>query len=152
MKGLGRLLLLLPEKLFDGVAHAVGFAGGLGFGLDSEPSVPAWSFANVFHASSNIPYDERGREPSGQPMHYQRRTACRQGQVRTPIDHYSSIFRLRCPAVTLFAIFNDPGISAAGSYDARRVGVGPFPPQRDQRGHDRRAEKKPQYPKALQSA
>ena len=59
MKGLGRLLLLLAEKLFDGVAHAVGFAGGLGFGLDPEPSAATWSIANVFHSSSNIPYDER---------------------------------------------------------------------------------------------
>src|SRR5712692_7179545 len=60
LKGLDRLLLLLAKKLLDGVAHAVGFTGGLGFGLDPEPGFVAWGIANVFHASSNIPYDERG--------------------------------------------------------------------------------------------
>src|SRR4029077_14431029 len=64
LKGVGRLFLLLAEKLLDGVAHTVGFGCGLGLRLDPKPSIPAVCIANVFHASSNIPYDALGREPS----------------------------------------------------------------------------------------
>src|SRR6516164_6029562 len=65
LEALDCFLLLFAKELFDGVAHAVRFTGGLGFGLDPKPSVPAWGIANVFHASSHISYDELGREPSG---------------------------------------------------------------------------------------
>src|ERR1700739_1189889 len=52
LKSLDRLFLLLAEAFIDGVAHAVGFAGGLGFGLDPEPGLTARRIADVFHVSS----------------------------------------------------------------------------------------------------
>src|SRR5439155_21694688 len=83
-------------------AHAVGFIGGLGFGLDPEPGFIAWGIANVFHASSNIPYDERGSRTA-------RGRCCiigggqRAGKAKSAIHAYiySSILLVRCPTVTL---------------------------------------------------
>src|SRR6266853_2137946 len=102
LKGLDRLLLLLSKKLFDGVAHAVGFTGGLGFGLDPEPGFLAWGIANVFHASSNIPYDERGARTvrAGAALSAEDNVPARP----SPQSHayiYSSILLVRRPTVTL---------------------------------------------------
>src|ERR1700756_5033537 len=55
---------------------------------------------------------------------------------RDSSDHYSSIFSIRCPAVTFF--WGGPeGDIRPGLNVLRPGGVGPFPPQRDQCGHDR---------------
>src|SRR6266446_519291 len=81
LERLDRLFLLLTKELLNRMAHAVGFGGGFGFGFDSEPGLAAWGVANVFHASSHIPYDERGLANRWrQALHYRRRTTCRQGQ------------------------------------------------------------------------
>src|SRR5467141_3564711 len=60
LERLDRLFLLLTKELLNGMAHAVGFSCGFGFGFVSETRRPAWGIANVFHASSHIPYGERG--------------------------------------------------------------------------------------------
>src|SRR5580692_8934852 len=84
LEALYRLFLLLAKELLDGVAHAFGFYRGLGFGLDTKPGLPAWSIANVFHASSQFSYQDLGSRTVGQVQHYRRGTACRQGWVHGP--------------------------------------------------------------------
>src|SRR5438045_9518140 len=84
LEALYRLFFLLTKEFLDGMAHAFGFYCGLGFGLDPKPGLPAWSIANVFHASSQFSYQELGSRTIGQVQHYRRRTGCRQGRVRNP--------------------------------------------------------------------
>ncbi len=54
LKCLDGLLLLFAKELLDGMAHTVGFTGGLGFGLDPEPGVATRGLTNISHASSHI--------------------------------------------------------------------------------------------------
>src|SRR5260370_38399118 len=90
LEALYRLFFLLAKELLDGGAHAFGFYRGLGFGLDPKPGLPAWSIANVFHASSQFSYQELGSRTIGQLPPYRRRTACRPAWGRDPHCFLSS--------------------------------------------------------------
>src|SRR5207249_2241147 len=108
----------------------------------------------TFHTMSGV------ANRRGQALHYQRRTTSRQGQVRVRIAYYSINFSRVLRNGEFFLRASGQGsVSRSGPLwptrgrrVACRMGVGPFSPQRDQRGHDRWAEKQPQNPEGFQSA